>query len=140
MEKLLEIAKQIMAANKSCLLSGSVALKLQGVAIMREPKDIDIYLPVNVEFAPIPGMKLCANEDNAEYPEDGWERQEYSFDGVKVDVFTPDYVDTMPDYELESVAINGINCINKCDIIKFKASHAFGDHWTRYKHRNDIVF
>jgi len=136
LEVLTEMVKEILSANPKCLCSGSVALKLQDVNIMRSPKDIDIFLPFNLEFNIIEGMTISTNYDNDTYPDDGWDRKEYYYKGIQVDVFTPeDESFTIWDY----VSAKGIKCVDKLDIIKFKTSHSFGDHFTRFKHRNDII-
>lgn len=141
---MMDAVKEILAANPKCLLSGSLALKMQGVKTMREPKDIDIYMPYGLELILIPDMMYSSNADNADYPDDGWDRQEYTYRGFKVDVFTEDYEPIHRDgetiYMFNSTESKGINMVDKLDIIKFKASHSFGDHYTRYKHRNDIIY
>lgn len=137
MENLLAIAIDILKANPDCLLSGSIALRLQDVDTMRPPKDIDIYLPIGVEFTPINGMASAPNTDNGDYPDDGWDRYEYIKDGIQIDIFTP-AESGMP--SMDSIVKNNVPMVDKRDIIKFKASHAWGDHFTRFKHRNDIVF
>jgi len=44
METLFEIAKKILDANGSCSLTGTLMLKIRGIDLGREPKDIDILI------------------------------------------------------------------------------------------------
>lgn len=136
MEKLIEVAKQILAINPDCLLSGSLALKLQGIMTRREPKDIDIYLPYKKIFNKIEGMRNYDNK-GAGYPLDNWDRNSFMLGEIQIDVFTPEnsYVPILN----EGDKVKGISVIDSADIIKFKVSHALGTHWTKYKHRDDII-
>lgn len=138
-DELLQIAKDILAVSPTALLSGSLSLRLQGVLTMREPVDIDIFIPVKDKFIPIPKMGIF-DEGGEDYPEDGWDRIGYNLDGVKIDVFTQDYSDSDIPEPQQTTGKGNVRCVDKVDIIKFKASHALGDHWTKYKHRNDIVY
>jgi len=49
MENILEIAKKIHDANPNCSISGTLMLKIRGIDLGREPKDIDILI---CDYAP----------------------------------------------------------------------------------------
>lgn len=122
MPELIEIAKEILSINPGCALSGSLALKANGLSIRREPKDIDIYLPWGVSFTKLESMtRFTGTGDNDDYPEDDYNRDSYKVDRIQVDVFSPVGADVPP---LEFSPIDGLNVVNSLDIIKFKISHA----------------
>lgn len=135
-QKLKAIAEQIVEQNEAtCLISGSIALKMNGVNIRREPIDIDIYLKYGEVFNKIEGMKIHQTETEEDYEAEYYERTGYIVDGIKVDVFTP---------------MEKSHCIyatsNENDftfashvIIGLKAHHALGDSGSRYKHKDDIM-
>lgn len=52
--QLISIVNRLAEVNKTLVLSGSLALHLQGVSLRREPHDIDVVVPV--DFVPIRGM------------------------------------------------------------------------------------
>jgi hypothetical protein len=132
------IAKDILEVNPYCKLSGSVALHVQELKTRRTPKDIDIYLPYGKIFTKPDGMVPYANNsNNNEYDDDYYERSSYKYKGIAVDVFTPTD-ETVP--ELIIVQKAGFNCIAFFEILKLKVMHSYGDHFTRYKHKDDIVF
>lgn len=88
-QHLIDIAKDILIANPSCLLSGSIALSLQGKNTRRQPKDIDIFLPYGVNEVLIPDMKIALTDgDNDEYDDEYYERRSYKYKG-QIDFFTP---------------------------------------------------
>lgn len=135
--EILEAAKEILAANTECLLSGSIALRLAGKETRREPKDIDIYLPYGVEVKKVDGMVNSDTDgDNDEYDDEFYERKSYTYKGYQVDFFTP-IIDDLP--RLLEDNCYGVNCVWHTEIIKLKASHAYGEHWTRFKHVKDII-
>jgi len=53
---MLDIVKEILKANPAAYLSGSLALQLQGYTLIRNPKDIDIWVNHIQNFDPIAGM------------------------------------------------------------------------------------
>ena len=135
-EKLKELAKQIMAVNPECLISGSLALVMQGIKIRREPQDLDIYLPYGEKFTKIEGMYSVPK--NGEYPPENWNRESYVLAKIQIDVFTPD------DSDEKGLNAGGwfgdIGTVRPSDIIKFKFDHALGEHWTKHKHATDIIY
>ena len=56
MEKILQVAKKIHDANENCCITGTLMLKLRGIDLGREPKDIDIL--------------ICDNAPNITFPPD----------------------------------------------------------------------
>ncbi len=135
-EKLQNLAKEILKANLNCMLSGSLALKLQGIKTRREPQDLDIYLPYGQALNAIPGMSYIPPA--GEYPPDNWDRKDYVKDNITINIFTPENANVARLNEGESWV--DIKMVCAYDIIKFKVQHAFADHWTRFKHKDDIMW
>ena len=137
-EELISISKEILALNPYCRLSGSVSLHVQELKTRRSPKDIDIYLPYGKILVKPEGMVPFANNsNNDEYDSEHYERSSYKYKGIPVDVFTPTD-ESVPD--LIMVQKEDINCIAYFEILKLKVMHSYGDHFTRFKHKDDIVF
>jgi hypothetical protein len=134
--ELTNLALKILKANPDCFLSGSLALSIQGIKTRRQPHDIDIYLPFNGNFKFIEGLVVSKNDQNDEYDDDWYERESYEAEGVKVDVFTPKN-ETIP--MPRTACEKGLEMIYKSDIIGFKVDHSFGEHWTRVKHKDDVI-
>ncbi len=136
-EKLIEIAKKILAANPDCALSGSLGLHLQGIKTRREPVDIDIYMPWNKSLIEIEGMTKCVEVLSEEdYENEEYNRHEYKVNGIKIDILTPieEYVPII----LKRFS-GGLWVIPSEDIIKFKVLFALGKSTSKYKHRDDII-
>ena len=135
--ELLILAKQILKVNDKCALSGSLALNNQGIRTKREPEDIDIYLPKDVEFILIPGMIENDDFNKDDYRNDEWIRTQYIINKIKVDVFTPQV-----DFEFPLVIVrsNRIDVVRTEEIIKFKVAFAFDDHSSAEKHRVDVIY
>lgn len=136
-----EIAQKILKQNPGAALSGSLVLKAQGVPLRREPKDIDIYLPRFVEFNLLPGMKEDENDHDA-YDEEYFMRRSYKYEGFQIDTFTPheesekdESTELFPDMDFDL----GCKIISKFDILRLKMEHAFGEHYSRFKHRQDLI-
>lgn len=135
MEKLIEIAKKILAANPEAYLSGSLALKLQGHPNPTEPEDIDIWLPGRIKL--IEGMTSYSSSDR--YEEKSHARESYMVDGVQVDFFFP--VEN-PEWHPTTAYVDSMRLVNVEDILKFKIEHALDtDYMTGVrKHAADIIF
>lgn len=139
-EQLIEIAKEIVALNPECLLSGSLALNLQGMKTLREPKDLDFYLPYKVELKKPEGMIESEDYgDNGEYDDEGCRRRGFKYKGVKIDIFQPEDEDLGFNYT-SNLRTHNMPCVQKLEILALKIHHAFGDASTKYKHRNDLIF
>lgn len=136
MEKLIEIAKKILAANSDAYLSGSLALRLQGHATRREPEDIDIWIPDNI-IKVIPGMRVYSSSER--YDEGTHLRESYVIDGEQVDFFYPT---ENPEFTPLVTYADGITCVLAEDILKFKTEHAMDTEYEggRGKHLEDLIF
>ncbi len=138
MEKLIEVAKKVINKNPHALLSGSLALHLQKVDTRRLPTDVDIFLPFNQPLVLVEGMKELKSDDKEHY-ESYFDVTSYKLDGIKVDVFTPlEEGFTIPEYL--SLWRSEVPCVEMSEIIRFKIEHSFGEHFTRYKHKDDIIY
>ncbi len=101
-KKLEEIALKILVANPNALLSGSLALNLQGLKTKRIPSDIDIYVPWGVKFEKLEDMMVRHNEED--YDDEDYQIFQYMVNGAKVDVFTPMH-DSVPELERRKVFV-----------------------------------
>lgn len=135
MEKLIEIAKKILAANPDAYLSGSLALKLQGHPNPNEPEDIDIWIPGRIRI--IEGMNPYSSSDR--YEEKSHARESYMIDGVQVDFFFP--VEN-PEWTPLTAYVDDMRLVNVEDILKFKIEHILDtDYMTGVrKHAADLIF
>lgn len=89
MKQLIEIAKEILKINPKAALSGSLALNIQKVKTMREPSDIDVYMPYFESLSKIDGMVINTNTEDEDYCNPYYERQGYLYNSIKIDVFMP---------------------------------------------------
>lgn len=134
MDDLLTIAEEIIEQQESAFISGSLGLKSQGIKIRREPKDIDIVLSQGTKFQILDGMVKIEGMDNDEYENDYYDRISYKYKNVQVDIFKPlDGVNDMLLSEYDD------HIIHYSEIMKMKIMHAYGEHYTRYKHQKDII-
>ncbi len=134
-KKLEEIAQRILVANPKALLSGSLALNLQGLKTKRNPSDIDIYIPWGEKFEKIEDMMVRNNEED--YDDEDYQIFQYMVNGVKVDIFTPMH-DSVPELEIRKVFV--CRCVHFADIMKFKIKHSLNNQATSYKHKQDLVY
>jgi len=135
MEKLKELAKRILKANPKAMLSGSFAMKLQGVDLRREPEDLDIWIPGEVKI--IEGMEIY--NSSSRYPDEDFIRESYIIDGVQVDFFVPvEYPEVEPKWRYEA----GLKVLLPEEIMKFKLEHGFDDYSPigQAKHLEDLIF
>lgn len=134
-EKLSKIADEIIEFQESnALLSGSLALYQQSIPILRTPKDIDIVMLKGFSFKKLEGMTRVIGAENDEYDNDYYERISYSYKGIQVDVFIP-----LDDVENMLVSEDSPTVVHYAEIMKMKIMHAYGEHYTRYKHQKDII-
>jgi hypothetical protein len=144
--KILEIVKLILDINPDCAISGSVALNIQDIKTRREPKDIDIYLPYCKRFNS-GGLYIKAGTNEEDEQEKGdnesqYERDSIRISGINIDIFTP--IDEETKLEIINFKTKSdlgyVRCVHFSSIIKMKVEHAYGDSYTRFKHKDDIVF
>jgi hypothetical protein len=128
------IAEEIIEQQESAFISGSLGLKLQGIDIRREPKDIDIVLSQGTKLKKLDGMVQIEGMDNDEYENDFYERISYRYKNVQVDFFIP--LEGVNDMLLSE---DDDKIIHYSEIMKMKIMHAYGEHYTRYKHQKDII-
>lgn len=139
-ENLLNVAKELLALNPGTLLSGSISLQLQGFKARREPKDIDIFLPHMQSIKLLPRMRLRSTVEEDEYDDEYFERSGYNIDGINIDIFTPiDQSTNMISVKMLH-GIDAVPCVMFFEILKMKICHSYGDHFSRFKHKDDIVF
>lgn len=135
MENLLNIAEEILAVNPDALLSGSVALNLQGKKTRREPEDIDIWIK-DGKIKTIPGMSNLDASD--QYDESTYIRQSYIYKGVQIDFFYPAEQEREPYWRF----YEGFKSILPEEIMKFKLDHALDTNYPegQEKHLLDLEF
>jgi hypothetical protein len=128
------IAEEIIEQQELAFISGSLGLNLQGIHIRREPKDIDIVLSQGTKFKKLDGMFKVQGLDNDEYDNEYYERISYMYKNIQVDIFIP--LDGVNDMLLSE---DDNNIIHYSEIMKMKIMHAYGEHYSRYKHQKDII-
>lgn len=138
-QNLIVLAKQILDINPFALVSGSLALNVQGIRTLREPTDLDIWMPSDFEFCPIKGMELY---DGARWYKELhhrrlafciWDRD----DMVRIDIFKP----ISPDYPRPGRAEGqGLDMVSAIDILKFKLELALDKSNPDNKHLEDLIF
>lgn len=137
----LEAIKTILAANPNCALTGGNGLLLQKKKIRREPKDIDIYCPDGI-FKLVPGMSMpkkkdAQTEDDKYNDEDSEDtRQEFLYEGIKIDVFTPK--DTNQRCGLK--VIDKIKVTMPADTLRAKLTYFDMGGSSKGKHKLDIMY
>lgn len=136
MENLIEIAKQIIEANPGAVLSGSIAINLQGIKTRKPPNDIDILMPIDIPFKKIPGMNYTPHAMDEDY-ESYYERDSYKIGDIKIDVFFPAHNKVYP---LFTEKMNGLELVRFDEVIKFKVKFALSECTSREKHQMDIVY
>lgn len=134
---LIEVANKIIQLNKHCLLSGSMAINLQGYKTRREPNDIDLWLPSNEKLVALQEMEYDGDSDH--YEEIDHHRTSFKLGEIKIDVFTPVYGCK---YNPRRIQINGIAMVRVDDILKFKLDHVFDEIYEDEgnKHCEDFIF
>jgi hypothetical protein len=149
LNEMIDIAQQIQQLNPGFLLSGSVALYLQGCDIRRQPEDIDFFIPTDI--SPInPIMpegykeeKLIFNEDHT-YEDCDFVRMPFKKQGCpKVEFFY--YNGEGETDKSENVFLEHysspmkLRMIDKVDIMQLKITHAMSDQGNPLKHKLDII-
>lgn len=145
MISVLELAKEILAANPKASLSGSLALNLQNIKTRREPTDLDFYLPLGIDPLEIKGMTVdnFSEEQAAQYENEFYELLPYQYraeneDIIRVDFFRP--IDQYVPPLISETSKYGIRVVRFSEIIKMKIEHAYGKHYSKFKHKDDIAF
>ena len=135
---LIEIAKLIQIANPETILSGSLALNMQDVKTRREVKDLDFFIPFGVKINLIQGMRFSPpNERDEMYENEFYELIKCTYNNVEIDFFKPVDADVKG---VESNTVKGVKVVYFIDILRMKFMHVFGEHYTRFKHVQDLQF
>lgn len=143
--KMLSLLRKILKQNANCLLSGSLGLKMQGIKPRRECKDIDIYIPHEERFFPLPGMQEVVNDefDDGSDEDTSHERVAYKMDGfpgIIIDTFQAHDRHSTANYAEEYEIHEKVKCMLPEHILSFKCHHALAGSYSRYKHRSDIIY
>lgn len=139
-KNLLNIYKEVFTLNKECLLSGSLAIQLQNVKTRRNSEDLDIYLPFGQTFQMPEGMQIKKPDLCEQYEDEDFERFSYRFKSVNIDVFMP--VEDLSDYK-PMVSYNhehSTKMVRFDEIMRFKIMHSFGEAFSKYKHKDDLIY
>jgi hypothetical protein len=137
MEKLKQVAQELIKRNQNVLLTGSLALNLQGYKTRREPSDIYISMPPKTSFHKLDGMDFIESSDS--YDESDYQRDSYNLNGIKIDVFYPIEDIELP-YSISRLNEDLIKTVSWFEILKFKLQHSFDDKYPDKKHREDIMW
>ncbi len=143
-EKLIEVYKKIQELNPMIVLSGSLALSLQGIKIPREPHDIDIFIPIQWkdDFKLPEGMKF-KEEDLCGYSQVEFFRRGFILDEIHIDVFFPESEDSFHPFETVGMYYKGeqyVEMLKWDDIVSFKLSHGFDKSESKVKHKADVLY
>lgn len=126
MKRMIEIAKKLHDANENCCLTGTLMLKMRGIDLGREPKDIDIL--VNGE---INDFKFPDGIDTQKISEDS------SGEGIKLKC--GDFiVDLLPSEEKPEV-VNGFRVGSVKCLMDAKYNYSKQDNPSAQKHHADLV-
>lgn len=146
--EMIEISQQIQQLNPGFLLSGSVALYLQGCDIRRQPEDIDFFIPTDHDpidpIMPNGYKKETLHWDkDATYEDCDFIRLPFKKQGYpKVEFFyyNKDESDKSGNVFLEHYSSpNKLRMIDKVDIMQLKITHAMSDQGNPLKHKLDII-
>lgn len=138
---LVEISQEILLANPMMSLSGSLSLICQDIKVRRKVKDLDFYLPFGFPVNDLIFNRKNTDSDEinhngSESEESYFERHTYNYRGYHVDIFQP----TSDEFKLMTTKINGISLVVKEDIIRMKVQHSFDRYYSRWKHKDDVIF
>ena len=132
-DTLLNLFKLIKIVNPSAVLSGSLAMSLQGIELRSLPNDLDLYMPYgSPPFQPLVGF--CDLQEESYLFQGDFNRRSFEYNlgphKIKIDVFQPfveSYQEPEKNYytELKQVAVENIVCIEYLSILQFKLKHAF---------------
>lgn len=126
MKNLLETAKCILDLNPNCSLTGTLMLKLRGIDLGREPKDIDLLIfdnAVNIKFPEGFDLKLIGN----------------SSDGTSAKYLFNDFiVDVLSDGEKPEI-INGWRLGTLEKLMEAKYLYSKQDNPSAKKHYEDLI-
>lgn len=148
-EELIEIAKLINDHNeKQVIFSGSFALELQGIQNRRPCGDLDIIMDHCHVFDLPETMKKTDDYDFIDEIDDyvddeeivrPFEIQAHRIKGVKVDLFIPNFSIQFHEHQVVKHE-SGLKLLHFSEIVKYKVAHSFGTAFSRFKHRDDIIF
>jgi len=127
MEKQLEIIKAIQKLNPNSLVTGTIALKLHGIDLGREPGDIDILIN---DYAPNIKMPSDLYSIHITSTASDGMGAKFDFDGCKVDVLSND----TEEFDI----INGIKCSKVAPILRAKKLYSKQTLGDPTKHDKDI--
>lgn len=143
-ERLLQIVSLCKVINKDIILSGSLALHVQGINLRNEPGDIDILLPFKSNFSGAFGELASETDESILRLESGYEDDNYysrrsflygKYSDIKIDVFTVNNESIL----LDTCIYNSIKMLTKQEIIKFKFDHALCNASSKVKHQMDLI-
>ena len=135
--KLLSIAKEILDLNDNASLTGTLMLKLRGIDLGRDAKDIDIcsIKPENIAF-PKGSDKQPFKYDNEEDYNNDTENEIYRFtiksNSEKINV---DCIYSDKDYDI----VNGIKLAKVEDLMQAKYEYSLQDYVSASKHHEDLI-
>ena len=138
-DSMLSIFKEIQALNpsKDLLLSGSLALHLQGMNLRRDPEDLDICTCYGVYKIQMPKGAIAVNATNLNTREYKIDLCQYLYKGVKIDILP-----TSSDICEYRTVINSYPMLLKRYIVECKLSHALFNTVpsTIDKHKEDLMY
>ena len=128
MEKLLYITKRILELNPKTSLTGTLMLKLRGIDLGREPKDIDILksdTPIKLKFPSYwnKHIKIIGRASDGS-------GIKYKYKSIIIDV-----IGTAEEPEL----IQGIRCGTLKGLIDAKYLYSHQENESSFKHYSDLV-
>lgn len=126
MKDILNIAKEILNLNKTAYLTGTLMLKLRGIDLGREPKDIDIL--VNDYATNIILPKKWKNIEHLGFSSDG-SGVKYRYNNVIIDIMSSNETPEM---------INGFNLASVEGLMKAKYIYSQQNNVYSKKHLEDL--
>ena len=143
MENLMKVYAKLLAANPHIVIAGSLSLKIQGIKIPREPKDVDVMLPRGTTFnSCIEGLKYNHDSEDNGYFNDEYYRSQWELYGVKVDVFERMSTEWSPRTVYCDVWMSDHfekrKCVHWSEVLRQKTLYAFAYHVSALKHIDDV--
>jgi len=138
--RLISVFDKIKIRNPEIVLSGSLALNLQGIKTRRNPEDLDLFIPYGYSFINDNEKEFVdfITREGSQNKESDFNRDVSNLDGVKIDIFQP--LRNINPFNIITCEELNIRMIDKVDILKMKISHALDDKHSRFKHKDDIIF
>ena len=137
---LIKQAFDIMKENRNLVLTGSIALILQGMELRRQPDDIDFLYPLYWGWEKPKEWIECDIEG---YPSDeGYTPNEYMVNGTKINVMVP--CCNTPVHRLKMTVPLELGRVYKMlhllSIVDFKLSFSFQKDGNPKKHAQDLIY